>query len=120
MGPYSGCIIKKMLRKGLKEIFTQELTPSEKFFFLKKAREAITQKRYPAGEALFHYCYFLTLKERMRGISSLGSEGFMRFLLVEGKKNIEEAVTLYQERLDKRKVPPADSTGYKFIKYFSE
>jgi hypothetical protein len=39
-----------MLRKELKYIFVKELTPSEKLFFLKKSREAIDQKGYPAGE----------------------------------------------------------------------
>lgn len=109
-----------MIRKELKEKFILELTPSEKLYFLKRAREAITQKRYPAGEALFHYCYFLTLKERMRGISSCGSEGYTRFLLVEGKKEIEEAIKLYEERLQKEKLCEPDTEGNKFIEYFSE
>jgi hypothetical protein len=109
-----------MLRKELKEIFTQELPSSEKFFFLKKARDGINQKGYPAGEALFHYCYFLTLKERMRGISSQGGEGYIRYLLVEGTKDLEETIKLYEGILEKSKLSPADSTGYKFIEYFSK
>lgn len=108
-----------MIRKELKEKFIQELTPSEKLFFLKNARETIVQKRYPAGEALFHYCYFLTLKERMRAISARGSEGYTRFLLVEGKKEIDEAIKLYEERLEKEKLPITDPSGEKFIEYFS-
>jgi hypothetical protein len=110
----------RMLRKELKEKFIHELTPSEKLFFLKKAREAISHKGYPAGETLFHYCYFLTLKERMRGISSQGGEGYVRYLLVEGTKDIEEAVQLYEERLENKKLTTADPSGCKFIEYFSE
>lgn len=108
------------LRKELKEKFIRDLNPSEKFFFLKKAREAITLKGYPACEDLFHYCYFLILKERFRSISTQGSEGYIRFLLVEGKKDVEEAIKLYEERLEKNKLPKPDTEGYKFIEYFSE
>lgn len=109
----------KMIRKEFKERFILELTPSEKLFFLKSAREAIAQKGYPAGEALFHYCYFLTLKERMRKITSRGEEGYTRFLLVEGKKDIEEAIKLYEERLEKEKLLIPDPVGSTFIEYFS-
>ncbi len=109
----------EMIRKEFKERFILELTSSEKLFFLKSAREAIAQKGYPAGEALFHYCYFLTLKERMRKITSGGGEGYVRFLLVEGKKEIEEAIKLYEERLEKEKLPIPDTAGSTFIEYFS-
>lgn len=109
-----------MIRTGLKEKFIQDLTPAEKIFFLKKAKEAINQNGYPAGEDLFHYCHFLTLKERMQGIRSYGGEGHLRFLLVEGNKDIEEAITLYKERLEKRKLPESDPAGGRFIEYFSE
>ncbi len=107
-------------KKELKEKFIRDLTPSEKIFFLNKAREAIAQKRYPAGEALFHYCYFLTLRERMRGISSAGGEGYMRFLLVEGTKDLEEAIRMYEDILEKNKLSTPDPEGYKFIEHFSE
>jgi hypothetical protein len=109
-----------MLRQGLKDLFLQELTPSEKLFFLKKAREAIDQKGYPADETLFHYCYFLTLKERMRWIKTEGGEGFMRVLLVEGNKEIEDTIKQYEERLEKVKRPVPDPSGYKFLDFFSE
>jgi len=109
----------KMIRKEFKERFILELTSSEKLFFLKRAREAIAQKGYPAGEALFHYCYFLTLRERMCKITSGGGEGYVRFLLVEGKKEIEEAIKLYEERLEKKKLPVPDTEGSTFIEYFS-
>jgi hypothetical protein len=107
-------------KKELKEKFIRDLTPSEKIFFLNKAKDAIAQKRYPAGEALFHYCYFLTLRERMRGISSAGGEGYMRFLLVEGTKDLEEAIRMYEDILEKNKLPAPDPAGYKFIEHFSE
>lgn len=108
------------LRKELKEKFIRELNPSEKLFFLKKAKEAIAQKGYPACEDLFHYCYFLTLKERLRSITAQGGEGYMRFLLVEGTKDVEKATKLYEEKLEKRKLPIPDIKGYKFLEYFSE
>jgi hypothetical protein len=109
-----------MLRKELKDIFVKELTPSEKLFFLKKSRESIDQKGYPAGEALFQYCYFLTLRERLCGMNSSGSEGYMRFLHVQGAKDIEDAITLYKERLEKKKLPAPDPAGYKYIEYISK
>jgi hypothetical protein len=43
------------LRKELKEKFTREFTPSEKLFFLRKAKEAIDIRCYQPGEDLFHY-----------------------------------------------------------------
>jgi hypothetical protein len=108
------------LRKELKEKFMQELTFSEKLFFLRKAKEAITLKGYLVSEDLFYFCYFLTLKKRIRSINLQGGEGYLRFLLVEGMKDIEEAIKLYEERLEKNKLPTPDPTGYKFIEYFSE
>jgi len=107
-------------RKELKEKFIRDLNPSEKLFFLKKAKEAITLKGYPACEDLFHYCYFLTLKERLRSISTQGGEGYMRFILIEGTKDVEEALKLYEERLEKMKKPIPDIKEYKFLEYFSE
>jgi len=109
-----------VLRQGLKDLFIQELTPSEKFYFLKEAREAIEHKGYPANETLFHYCYFLALKERMRWIKSEGGEGYMRVLLVEGRKEIEDTIKQYEERLEEVKRPTPDPSGYKFLEFFSE
>jgi hypothetical protein len=109
-----------MIRKELKDKFIQELIPSERLFFLGKAREAIARKGYPAGEELFHYCYFLTLMERMRGISPQGGEGYMRFLLVEGMKDIEEAIKLYEGILEKKKLSGPDPEGQKLLEYLSE
>jgi len=108
------------LRKELKEKFIQELNPSEKIFFLKKAKEAVLQKGYQAGEDLFHYCYFLTLKERIRSTSRGSGEGYLRFLLVEVTKDIEEAIKIYEEKLEKKRLSEPDRRGYKFIEYLSE
>ncbi|MBE0426320.1 MAG: hypothetical protein IBX72_06700 [Nitrospirae bacterium] len=108
------------LRKELKEKFIQDLNPSEQFFFLKKAREVIMLRGYPACEDLYHYCYFLTIKERFRCISTEGAGGLLRFLLVEGSKDVEEAISLYEERLEKKRLPVPDIEGYKFLEFFSE
>ncbi len=103
----------------LKEKFLTEFTPAEQIFFLKKAKEAIGQKGYPAGEDLFHYCYFLTLRERLRGIGPSGGEGYMRVLLVQGTRDIEEAITMHEERLEKRKTAVPDPEAVRFIEYLS-
>ena len=109
-----------MLRKELKEKFLRDLTPSERLFFLKKAREAIAQKRYPPSEDLFWYCYSLSIKERMRQIRPANGEGYLRFLLVQGAKETDEAIKMYEERLEKKKLPASDAEGRMFIEYFSE
>ena len=101
--------------KALKEKFIRDLTPGEQRFFLKKAREAITQRGYPACEDLFHYCYFLTMRERLSGIDSYGGEGYMRFLLVETRRDTEQEVRLYEERLESRKRPQPDIMAYALI-----
>ncbi len=79
------------------------MSASEKLFFLQKAKEVIMVKGYPVCEDLFHYCYFLTLKERFHGIATQGGAGYLRFLYVEGMKDVEDAVRLYAERLESRK-----------------
>jgi hypothetical protein len=111
-----------LLRQELKKKFIQELTPSEKIFFLKKAQESILLKGYQACEDLFHYCYFLSLEERFRSISPFKGEGegYLRFLLVEGTKDIENAVTLYEEKLEKKKLSTPDVKSYQFIEFLSE
>jgi hypothetical protein len=109
-----------LLRQELKEKFIQELTPSEKIFFLKKAKESILLKGYQACEDLFHYCFFLTLRERFRSINPFKGEGYLRFLLVEGTKDIENAVTLYEEKLEKKKLSTPDVKSYQFIELLSE
>ncbi len=108
------------MKEVLKEKFLKELTPPERVFFLRKAKEAVGQKGYPAGEDLFYYCYFLTLRERMRGIGTSQGEGYVRVLLVEGTKEIEETIKTYEKRLEKRKILPPDPEALLFIEYFSE
>jgi len=108
------------IRKELKEKFLRDLNPSERIFFLKKAKEAIMLKGYQASEDLFHYCYYLTLQERFRSISPERDEGMLRFLLVEGKKDIEEAMKVYEARLEETKLLLPDKKGDNFMEYFSE
>lgn len=105
--------------KALKEKFLRELDPSEKLFFLKKTRECIIDRGYLAGEDLFYYCYFLTLRERFRRISPSGGEGYMRFLLVEGVRDLDDAIKLYESRLEKNKLAKPDPTGRRYLDYFS-
>lgn len=109
-----------MIRQEHKEKFLQELTASEKVFFLKTAREAIKSKRYRPSADLFYYCYFMTIKERLKTISPSRGSGIVRILLVEGTKDIDDTLKIYIDRLEETKEPASDSLGNKFIKYFSE
>ena len=43
----------------------------------------------------------------------------LRFLLVEGKKETEEAVKMHEARLEDTKLPLPDVHGQRFIEYFS-
>jgi hypothetical protein len=107
-----------MIRRELKETFRQELTASEKAFFLKTAREAIAVKRYRPSEDLFQYCYFITMKERMKSISPSRGDGMLRILLVEGTKDIDDILKIYIGRLEKSKGPEPDPSGVQFIECF--
>jgi hypothetical protein len=107
------------LIRELKGKFIREFTPSEKIFFLEKCREAVLGSRYPADEDLFYYCYFLTLRERIGGIGLRGGEGYLRLLLIEGTKDIEDAIKLYRQRLEEKKLSIPDPEGHRFIEYFS-
>ena len=109
-----------ILRKELREKFLRDFHPSERLFFLKKAKEAIMLRGYQASEDLFHYCYYLTLGERFRGITPERDEGVLRFLLVEGKKEVEGALQLYKGRLEETRLPLPDEKGIEFLEYFSE
>ncbi len=104
----------------LKEKFLSEFIPSERVFFLRKAKQVVEQRGYPAGEDLFYYCYFLTLRERMKSIVTERGEGYVRVLLVEGTKGIEETIRMYKERLEKRKTMLPDLETFRFIEYLSE
>jgi hypothetical protein len=107
------------MKEALKDKFLTELIPPEKVFFLRKAKEAVEEKGYPAGEDLFYYCYFLTLRERMRNIGT-AREGYVKVLLVEGTKEIEETIKTYEERLEERKTAFPDPEALSFIAYLSE
>jgi hypothetical protein len=106
--------------KALKEKFLRELDASEKVFFLKKTRECVIDRGYLAGEDLFYYCYFLTLRERFRKINPSGGEGYMRFLLVEGIRDLDDAIKLYESKLEKSRLPKPDPVGRRYLDYFSK
>jgi|GEM_PF-799622 len=108
------------LRKELKGKFLRDLNPSERLFFLKKAKEAILLKGYQVSEDLFHFCYYSTLLERFRNIRPHLDEGVLRFLLVEGKKEVEEEVRAHEARLEETKLTVPDKKGAQFIEYFTE
>jgi hypothetical protein len=107
------------LRPGLRDRFEREFTSSEKHFFLRKAREALYAKGYRAGEDLFFFCYFLTLRERLRSLRGSSNEGYARFLLVEGSRDLDEAIKTYEDRLGKDRLPGPDRMSGPFIDYLS-
>ncbi|MEJ2193079.1 MAG: hypothetical protein P8Y39_12210 [Nitrospirota bacterium] len=113
-----------MLTHRLKERFLTELTPAEQAFFLRKALEAMDQRGYEPSEDLFHYCFFLTLKERLRllqsGAGAGAGGGYLRLLFVEGMRETEEAVGLYEERLAREQGPVPREAGKRFIAYLTE
>jgi hypothetical protein len=109
-----------MIRHEHKETFLKELTAPEKEFFLKTAREAITAKRYRPSGDLFHYCYFMTMKERMKTISPSRADGMLRILLVEGTKDIDDALKIHISRLEETRGPAPDPSGECFIEFFYE
>ncbi len=109
-----------LLWKELKEKFIQDLNSAERYFFLKKAKEAMMVRGYPACEDLYHYCYFLTIKERIRNTNAQGGSGLLRFIIVEGTKEVEEAIKLYQDKLEKKKLNTSEIKGYNFLDFFSE
>lgn len=108
-----------MIRKELKERFLEEFTPAEKVYFLRKADEAIRDNGYRPSEDLFHYCYFHTMMERLRSIRPHGGDGHVRFLLVEGMRDIEEALKIYTDRLEADKSPLHARDGRQFIEDLS-
>lgn len=108
-----------MIRQEHKEKFLLELTASEKVFFLRTAREAIDSKRYRPSEDLFHYCYFMTMRERLKTISPACAEGMIRILLVEGTEDMDYALNIYIERLEATKGSVPDPAGVRFIEYLS-
>jgi len=103
--------------KELKAKFLREFLPGERLFFLKKARECVSEKGYPVSEDLFNYCCFLTLRERLRLIQAQDGGGLMRFLLVESRREIESEVKALENRLEERKPPQADRQSGMLLEY---
>jgi len=56
----------------------------------------------------------------MRSIGAAGGEGYARVLLVEGTKEIEEAIKIHEERLKKRKKTSPDPGAIRFLEYLLE
>jgi hypothetical protein len=108
-----------MIRDELKKQFIRELTAFEKFYFLSRAKEAILINRYPVSEDLFYYCYFLTMKERIRKAEPDRGNGLLRFIMAEGLKEIEEEIRYYKERLEANRLPEPDRKAKRFLEYFS-
>jgi hypothetical protein len=106
-----------LIRKELKDKFLRDLTHGEQLFFLKLARDATTGKGYPVCEDLFHYCYFLMMNERLSGIDSHGGEGFLRFLLVEARRDIKKKIRHYEEKLEQKKLLVPNAAGHRLIEY---
>jgi len=105
------------LPQHLKEQFLREFNPAERIFFLKKARESLIVEGYSPCEDLYHYCYFLTLKERIRSLSGHNAGGLARYLVVEVTKDVEEAITMYKERLEKNKQFVSFEERNQFLRY---
>jgi hypothetical protein len=106
--------------KELKAKFLRDFMPGEQVFFLKTARECVTGRGYPISEDLFNYCYFLTLRERLRLIGPGGGEGLMRFLLVESRREIEAEVRVLERRLEGRKQNVADAEGGRLLEFLAQ
>ena len=105
--------------KELKAKFFRDFLPGEQLFFLKKARDCVNEKGYPVSEDLFSYCYFLTLRERLRLIQSQDGEGLMRFMLVELRREIAGEVKALEKRLEARKRPIADEEGRLLLEFLA-
>ena len=101
----------------LKEQFLREFTPSERLFFLKKAKEAVFINGYVPGEDLYQYCYFLTHKKRLDSLSDPSSSGMVRYLAVECRKDIEDALKIYKDRLEKNKRTVSFEERVNFIRF---
>ena len=107
----------RKLPPHLKEQFLRELTPSERFYFLKTAQDAVFIDGYVPGEDLYQYCYFLTQKKRLESMSAPCANGLFRYLSVEGRKDIEEVVKIYKNLLEKNKRMISFEEREHFIRY---
>jgi hypothetical protein len=103
--------------KELKATFLRDFLPAEQLFFLKKARECVTDKGYPVSEDLFNYCCFLTLQERFRLIQPEGGWGVMRFMLVESRREIESEVKELEKRLEEQKLRAPAGQGSRLLEF---
>jgi hypothetical protein len=111
------------LSPHLKEQFLREFSASERFYFLKSAQDAVFIDGYIPGEDLYQYCYFLTQKKRLESMSDPRASGFVRYLAVEGRKDIDDAIKIYKNRLEKTKRRLSFEEREHFIRYlesFSE
>ena len=104
----------------LKEQFLREFTPAERLFFLKKAKEAVFIDGYVPGEDLYQYCYFSTQMKRIESLIDPRSSGMVRFLSVECRKDIEDALKIYKARLEKNKRPTSFEERDNFIRSLEE
>ncbi|ACI21327.1 MULTISPECIES: hypothetical protein [Thermodesulfovibrio] len=93
----------EVFNKEIAKKFLKELSPSEQYYFLNKVNEAVYKDGYTPDEDLFYYCYFLTLKERLRTITSYRTEGYLRYIYAEGLKDVEDSIKLYKERIDSKR-----------------
>lgn len=107
-------------RSELKERLMRDFSAAERTFFLKAASEAVLRKGYRAGDDLCQYCYYLTLRERIRGIDVQGGPGYMRFLHAEGAKDVEDAIRMYGERLELTKRSSPDPGAAEFLERLGE
>ena len=105
------------LSPHLKEQFLREFSPSEKFYFLKQAQDAVFIEGYIPGKDLYYYCYFLTQKKRLESMSDPYADGLVRFLAVEARKDIEDAIIIYKDRLEKNKRILSSEERLHFIQY---
>lgn len=101
----------------LKEQFLREFSHSERLYFIKKTKEAIFIDGYVPGEDLYQYCYFLTQKKRLELLSDPGSAGIVRYLAVEGKRDIEETIKTYKALLEKNKHTSSFEERERFIRF---
>ena len=101
----------------IKEQFLREFSPSERFYFIKKAKEALFVYGYTPGNDLYQYCYFLTQKKRLELLSDPGSAGIVRYLTVEGVRDIEETIKTYKDLLEKNKHTSSFEERESFIRF---
>lgn len=105
--------------RELKQRFLRELSPPEQFFFLKKAQECVQERGYRVSEDLFHYCFFLTVNERLRSIGSGGGEGMLRVMLVLSRKDMTDEIAVLERRLEQTKLAAPDRRLAGLLEYLA-